>query len=207
MISIVTRKGLMILLLNSAFFVMIIYYDDFEDIERPWSECYLISLIFINRHSNLRSFCFYPSLVLTHTSLSMQNPPASLLTAMGRSKTSSLIARPAFQRGQPRKLALHFAPNPPTLLTGATSDCGLYSSHNSSSSNLHGSMSNLNSSCQAAASGSNGAVQNSGRFAYYHPPTQLSLNQLAIWIWTAFGSKFFFGGFILWVMLLWAYLK
>ena len=116
-----------------------------------------------------------------------KNPPASLLTAMGRSKTSSLIARPAFQRGQPRKLALHFAPNPPTLLTGATSDCGLYSSHNSSSSNLHGSMSNLNSSCQAAASGSNGAVQNSGRFAYYLPQRQLSLNQFALWIWTAFG--------------------
>ena len=110
---------------------------------------------------------------LTPLSLSMQNPPASLLTAMGRSKTSSLIARPAFQRGQPRKLALHFAPNPPTLLTGATSDCGLYSSHNSSSTNLHGSMSNLNSSCQGAGSGSNGAVQNSGRFAYYRPPTAI----------------------------------
>ena len=110
----------------------------------------------------------------------MQNPPASLLTAMGRSKTSSLIARPAFQRGQPRKLALHFAPNPPTLLTGATSDCGLYSSHNSSSTNLHGSMSNLNSSCQAAASGSNGAVQNSGRFAYYHPPTAIEPEPISI---------------------------
>ena len=117
----------------------------------------------------------------SHLSLSMQNAPASLLTAMGRLKTSSLIARPAFQRGQPRKLALHFAPNPPTLLTGATSDCGLYSSHNSSSSNLHGSMSNLNSSsCQAAASGSNGGVQNSGRFAYYHPPTAIEPGPISI---------------------------
>ena len=65
---------------------------------------------------------------------------------MGRSKTSSQIARPILAKLPAVKRQL--AP-PPTMMTAA-SDCGLYRTSSSSNRSLHGSMTNLVAAAAAA---------------------------------------------------------